>query len=89
MAIPYVNCNLWAYNYSTGTNDNSRNLSMDGVLQMIIGMLAMVLAIVLVAGVVNRLHAKSDVEYKEYREELERVQVGTFKKNDDRVWIDL
>jgi len=89
MAIPYVNCNLWAYNYSTGTNDNSRNLSMDGVLQMIIGMLAMVFIIVALAGIVNVQHAKSNVEYEEYRQELERVRVRVAKKNDDRVWLDL
>lgn len=81
--------NLLAINYSISTNDNNGNRIVDGVLQMIIGMLAIVFTIVAVAGIVNRLHAKSNVGYEEYRQELARVQVGTFKKNDDRVWIDL
>jgi hypothetical protein len=46
---------------------------MDGVLQMIIEMLAILFMIVAMVCVVNSRHDKSNIEYEEYRRELEET----------------
>lgn len=62
---------------------------------MVEGALGMILFIVVTAIVANKFHQKSNREYKKYRDSLPSPQLApirkcfSFKKNDNRVWLDI
>jgi Ni/Fe-hydrogenase subunit HybB-like protein len=73
--VSHVNLGIYFNGYTLGSNYSYSDNAMEGILQMVVGMLAMLGTIGIIGLIANALHAKSDAEYREYLEELEPVKV--------------